>query len=293
VSTYRLLVSIRLILAIVGVSVLGFPAKAQSMSPFAHGISHMPGEASGPAETPLGCNDASMNAASACRESAYEFDTSTPAPSNNRGGAISADELRHPLSGKARRALQKVMTVIQAGDHARAVEQLREVVKIPSAAPYAHSLLGQEYLQLGKTIAALPELEEAVRLLPSDVPDRADLGLALLVTGDTQRAEQELRHALQMDPNNVQTKVVLGEALLENGVHNEEALTYLHAAAVRLPVAHAVLAAYYAHAGQRDAAEREARAFLGTDYDASAVRGWVEMTAGQRLGFSLLNKSVK
>jgi hypothetical protein len=91
-----------------------------------------------------------------------------------------------------------------------------------------------------------------------------------------------------LDPNNAQTKVVLGEALLENGVHAEEAITYLRAAAVRLRVAHAVLAAYYAHAGQRDAAEQEARAFLGTDYDPSAIRSWVEMKAGQKLSFSLL-----
>jgi Tfp pilus assembly protein PilF len=288
VSTYRRLVSIRLIPAILGVTVLTFPAKAQPASPFARGINHMPGDASGSTEAPFGCNDASMNAASACRDSAYQFDTGTPPQSNNHAGAVSADELRHPLSGKAQRGLQKVMTVIRARDHVRAVEQLREVVKIPSAAPYAHSLLGQEYLQLGNATAALPELEEAVRVLPSDVPTRADLGLALLVTGDGQRAEQELRHALRLEPNNVQTKVVLGEALLENGGHDDEALTYLRAAAVRLPVAHAVLAAYYAHAGQRDAAEREARAFLGTDFDASAVRGWVEMKAGQKLTFSLL-----
>jgi tetratricopeptide (TPR) repeat protein len=206
---------------------------------------------------------------------------------------VSADELRHPLSGKALRLIKKASSLIQAGDHVHAIEQLREAVKIPAAAPYAYSLLGQEHLRLGQPEAALPELEEAVRVLPSDVADAADLGLVLLMTGDAPRAEQELRRALQLDPYNLQTKLVLGETILENGSHDEEGIEYVCAAAAQFRGAHAVLAAYYAHAGQQDAAEREARSFLGANFDPSAVRSWIELKSRQKLGFSFLSKGMQ
>jgi tetratricopeptide (TPR) repeat protein len=293
-------VSVRLILSILSVTIWTFPATAQYMPPFGRGISNgaptgaMTGK--GASVEPFGCTDSVISASSDCRRGAEESDSNAsvvPSQPKVPAGTVSADELRHPLSGKALRLIKKASSLIQAGDHVHAIEQLREAVKIPAAAPYAYSLLGQEHLRLGQPEAALPELEEAVRLLPSDVADAADLGLVLLMTGDAPRAEQELRHALQLDPYNLQTKLVLGETILENGSHDEEGIEYVCAAAAQFRGAHAVLAAYYAHAGQQDAAEREARSFLGANFDPSAVRSWIELKSRQKLGFSFLSKGMQ
>jgi Tfp pilus assembly protein PilF len=292
VSTFLRFVSVRLILSILIVTVWASPASAQYAPPFGRGISNASiGPAAGKATVePFGCNDSAISASSDCRRNSEDLDSAPVVRSQPKvpAGTVSADELRHPLSGKALRLIRKACGLIQAGDHVHALEQLREAVKLPAAAPYAYSLLGQEHLRAGNPEAARPELEEAVRLMPSDVADAADLGLVLLMTGETQRAEQELRRALQLDPSNLQTKLVLGDAILENGSHDEEGIGYVRAAATQFRGAHVILATYYARSGQPDAAEQEARAFLGANFDTSTIRGWVELKARQKLSFSLL-----
>ena len=191
------------------------------------------------------------------------------------------ETLRHPLSGKALRSLQKAQDLIQAGDHVHALEQLREMAKISAAAPFAHSLLGQERLRLGHAKEAIPELQLGVSLLPSNVANRADLGLALLLTGEPQAAEQELRSALRLDPKNPRTQLVLGITLIANGKNEEEAIGYLRSVEGRLSVARMILAVFYARTGRMDAAEQEAQAFLGpnTPSDRAVVRNWLELIA--------------
>lgn len=225
-----------------------------------------------------------MNLSRPCQENLESFDTSSPQVAFHplaSAGTVSADALRHPLSGRALRSLRRAQSLIQAGDHVRALEQLREAVKISFAAPYAYGLLGEEHLRLGQAEAALPELQQAVRLLPSNVADQANLGLALLMTGETERAEQELRRALRLDSNNSQTQLVLGVAVLDNGSHDEEAIEYLRAAARRFSVAHLILAAYYARTGLPEAAEQEARAYLGPQgsSDPVVLHNWIELMA--------------
>lgn len=292
-STRSRFVSVPLILSILAVS-----AAAQYVPPFAREINNasVNNSGKGAAIEPFDCSDAVISASNDCRRKAADDlgpnDAVVPSEPKVPAGTVSADELRHPLSGKALRLVKKASTLVQTGDHVHAIEQLEQAVKIPAAAPYAYSLLGQEHLRLGNPQAAKPELEEAVRLMPSDVADSADLGLVLLITGEPQRAEQELRRALQLDPNNLQTKLVLGEAILENGSHDEEGVEYLRAAGTRLRGAHVILAAFYAHSGQRDAAEQEARAFLGADSDPAAIRGWVEVKSHQKLGLSFLDNTL-
>jgi tetratricopeptide (TPR) repeat protein len=272
---------------ILAISVSGSRGAAQSIDDHAHRI----GDASVSGNGALrgffsDCGHPLMNLPRPCPENLKSSDASSPqvtfhSPASAR--TVSADALRHPLSGKALRSLQRAQSLIQAGDHVRALEQLREAAQISSAAPYAYGLLGEEHLRLGEAEAALPELQQALRLLPSNVADQVNLGLALLMTGETRRAEQELRRALHLEPNNSRTQLVLGVAVLNNGSHDEEAIEYLRAAARRFSVAHVVLAAYYFRAGLPDAAEQEARVYLGPEgsSDPVALRNWIELMARQ------------
>ena len=283
-STNRWFVSVRVILAILTISLAASRGSAQSVDDYTRLIGDASvGGISGPARL-SDCGDPTGRPA--CHENLESLDTGSPqfvlrAPTS--ASTVSAETLRHPLSGKALRSLQKAQEMIQSGDHVRALEQLRETAKISSAAPYAHSLLGQEQLRLGKPKEAIPELQLGARLLPSNVENRADLGLALLMTGETEAAEQELRSALRLDPNNLHTQLVLGIDLLGNATHDDEGIGYLRAAGRQLPAAHMVLAAFYARTGKRDVAEQEARDFLGRDGSSNpaAVRNWIELMARQ------------
>jgi Flp pilus assembly protein TadD len=234
------------------------------------------------------CRDPLTELPIACHQNWEPLDmglTETPALKPKPAGMVSADELRSPLSGKAERSLRKAQSLIQSGDRSGAIAKLREATEIPSAKPYAYSLLGQELLRSGDVKAALPELEQAVQLLPNNVADRANLGLALLMSGDVNAAEGELRRALQLDPKNLQTKLVLGMTMLRIGSHDEEAVDLLVAAAPRCPSAHVLLAAFYARSGRLDAAEKEGRAFLGpaVSSDPAVVHNWVASIAKMSL----------
>jgi tetratricopeptide (TPR) repeat protein len=118
-------------------------------------------------------------------------------------GKISAELLRYPLSGKARRMLQKALATADSGDHAAAAQQLQQTLdKCPDSGAYVYSLLGVEYLKTDHIPEAVDALEQAVKLLPHDASNHANLGLSLVSAGQYDRAEPELRRALELDPRN-------------------------------------------------------------------------------------------
>lgn len=190
---------------------------------------------------------------------------------------VSADQLRHPLIGKALRLIQKAESLIHAGDHQRAIEELRRDVKNSQAEPYARSLLGEEYIRAKNYGEAIPELEEAVRLLPSNVTDHANLGYALLLTGRLEPAEHELTRALELQPNNPQTHLVLGVLRFCQGERDQEAEEQLELAARELPNAHLILAKFYRLTGRPQAGDRELQTYLRASgaADSAALEEWL------------------
>ena len=83
------------------------------------------------------------------------------------------------------------------------------LVKEPSSAPYAHSLLGVEYVQSQQFAEARSSFEEAVRLMPHESINHSNLGFSLAVAGDFNSAEQEVRTAIRLDPDNSRAKTLL------------------------------------------------------------------------------------
>jgi Flp pilus assembly protein TadD len=130
-------------------------------------------------------------------------------------GTVSASELAHPLSRKASKLLLKAQNYLDSGDCTRAIDTLQLALKEPSAVPYAHSILGTEYLKAGRVADAIAELEQAVQLLPQQAANRSNLGYALYLAGERERAEREVRKALAMDSGNSKTRFVLN--LIERG----------------------------------------------------------------------------
>jgi tetratricopeptide (TPR) repeat protein len=123
---------------------------------------------------------------------------------------VSSDVLRHPLTSKARRRLQKALHLAELGEHPAAIKELREtLLKEPSSAPYAQNLLGVEYVENQQFDEARNSFEEAVRLMPHESGNHSNLGYSLAVAGDFNTAEQEARTAIQLDPSNTRAKTLL------------------------------------------------------------------------------------
>jgi tetratricopeptide (TPR) repeat protein len=126
---------------------------------------------------------------------------------------VSSDRLQHPLSAKGVKVIRKAQDCAASGDHLKAIEELKQALKEPSAVPYAHALLGQEYLKIGQVRDAGEELEQATALLPHDAIVHSNLGYALFLMGDSARGEQEVRRALELDHNNSPAQRLLGYIL--------------------------------------------------------------------------------
>ena len=123
---------------------------------------------------------------------------------------VSSDFLRHPLTSRARRRLEKALHLAELGEHPAAIKELREtLIKEPSSAPYAQNLLGVEYVQNQQFAEARSSFEEAVRLMPHESVNHSNLGFTLAVAGDLTSAEQEARTAIQLDPTNTRGKTLL------------------------------------------------------------------------------------
>jgi tetratricopeptide (TPR) repeat protein len=123
---------------------------------------------------------------------------------------ISSDMLRHPLTSRARKRLQKALHLSELGNHVAAIQELREtMVKEPSSAPYTQNFLGVELVENQQFAEARTSFEEAVRLLPHESINHSNLGFTLAVAGELKSAEQEARKAIQLDPGNSRAKYLL------------------------------------------------------------------------------------
>jgi tetratricopeptide (TPR) repeat protein len=123
---------------------------------------------------------------------------------------VSSDQLQHPLSAKGAKMIRKAQSLAAAADHLKAIEELKQARKEPSAVPYAHALLGQEYLKTGQAAPAAEELEQASVMLPHDAIVHSNFGYALFLMGDAARGEREVRRALELDRSNSPAQRLLG-----------------------------------------------------------------------------------
>lgn len=120
-----------------------------------------------------------------------ELEESTPSFPDSREhvpagpATVSSEVLRHPLTSKARRGLQRALHLAELGKHPAAIKELREtLVNEPSSAPYAQNLLGVEYIENQQFDEARSSFEEAVRLMPRESVNHSNLGYSLAAAGE-------------------------------------------------------------------------------------------------------------
>ncbi len=198
------------------------------------------------------------------------------------GDTVSVQQLRHPLSRKARGLLNKAESLLRHGQRDKGKQELAEAIKEPSAAPYAHAMLGTEYLRDGQAHQAIPELETAARSLPF-AGVHSNLGFAFCLTGDIQRGRQEFQQALSLDGNSVKARFLLGIVLLNEKSREGEALYELNLAQKQIRTAHLAMAIAELRRGDMDAGQRQVRKYLGSADQAefSKLLEWATVAAAQ------------
>src|SRR5438128_2231652 len=65
-----------------------------------------------------------------------------------QGGLTSVAQLLHPLTKGALKLLESAKAHFHAGSRQRGIDELSEAMQDPGAEPYAHAILGVEYLKV-------------------------------------------------------------------------------------------------------------------------------------------------
>jgi len=196
------------------------------------------------------------------------------APAPTTRDAVSVAQLQHPLSRKGRRLLDKVESYLRHGQLAKAHEELTLAIREPSAEPYAHAILGAQYLRAGQAGSAVTELESAAGVLPI-ASIHSNLGYALCLTGQGKRGRQELEEALRLDGGSPEARFLMGVLLLNQKSKDHEAEYDLKIAQEKVRAAHLALAINDMRNGEMEAAQQEIRAYLGPRYDAQVIATWL------------------
>jgi tetratricopeptide (TPR) repeat protein len=207
------------------------------------------------------------------------FGPEITASSAGAAGTVSVDEARHPLSGKGERLIEKGQQYASAGDHRKAIDEFKKALNERSSAPYAHSLLGVEYLKTKNFPAAIDQLRAAVLSLPNVSVNHSNLGYAYCLTGKREAAERELREAIRLDSVAPQPQYLLGLLLLD--AKSPEAGQHLQFAQRIIKKARLALAIFHTRHGESDAAQKDLRAYLGPAWpqEAENAEEWVVLAA--------------
>jgi tetratricopeptide (TPR) repeat protein len=101
----------------------------------------------------------------------------------------------------------------KAGDHKKAVEQLKSALAKHPQFSLAQNELGVQYLILGQADNAAGVLEQAVKLSPEDIAPRLNYGIALLNQNKFAESEKQLRIVIDKNSALPTAHMYLGIAL--------------------------------------------------------------------------------
>ena len=185
------------------------------------------------------------------------------AASSNQPGLVSAALARVPKP--ARDLYEQALASSRAGDHKKAIDQLKKAIALSPDFALALNELGMQYLQQNELDKAAESLREALRQAPDDFIPRLNYGLVLLQQKDYKEAEVELRSAIEKNESSPPAHEYRGRALI--GLHRlEEAEKELQRALTlggdQAVNSHRYLGAVYMQLGDDPRAIKELQEYL-------------------------------
>ncbi len=194
----------------------------------------------------------------------------------SRPGVVSANAEAVPAEARAR--YEKALEASAAGDHKKAVRELKAALDLHPQFPLALNELGAQYMRLGQLDEAADSFAAAVKLAPDQPVLRINYGILLIRQKKYAEAEQHLARAVALDEKNAPARLHRGHALIRLGRGAEAEAELLLAVKLGGPavaLAHRYLGALYFDRGDdtRAAAELEEYLRLSPDAaDATQVR---------------------
>jgi Tfp pilus assembly protein PilF len=198
------------------------------------------------------------------------------APGPPRPGTVSAAP--EPVPAEARERYAKALEASAAGDHRKAVGELKAALEIHPRFPLALNELGAQYMALGQLGEAADAFAAAVKLAPDEPVLRVNYGILLVRRKKYAEAESQLARAVALDERNAAARLHRGHALIRLGRAAEAEPELLLAVKLGGPaaaLAHRYLGALYFERGDdtRAAAALEEYLRLAPDAaDAAQVR---------------------
>jgi Tfp pilus assembly protein PilF len=194
----------------------------------------------------------------------------------SRPGVVSASA--SPVPAEARARYEKALEASAAGDHKKAVEELKAALEIHPQFPLALNELGAQQMRLGRLTDAADAFAAAVKLAPDESVLRVNYGILLNRQKRYADAEAQLARAVALDEKSAAARLHRGHALIRLGRGAEaesELRLALKLGGTSAALAHRYLGALYVERGDdaRAAAELEEYLRLAPDAaDAPQVR---------------------
>ncbi|HEX8146062.1 MAG TPA: tetratricopeptide repeat protein [Pyrinomonadaceae bacterium] len=164
----------------------------------------------------------------------------------SRPGLVSAASEAVPAEARAR--YEKALEASAAGDHRKAVRELKAALELHPRFPLALNELGAQHMRLGQLGEAADSFASAVELAPDEPVLRINYGVLLIRQKKYAAAEEQLARAVALDEKNAAARLHHGHALIRLGRGPEAEAELLLAVKLGGPaaaLAHRYLGALY------------------------------------------------
>lgn len=201
----------------------------------------------------------------------------------SRPGVVSVSEA---VPAEARARYTKGLEASTAGDHKRAVKELKAALEIHPRFPLALNELGAQYMRLGQLDEAADAFDSAVKLAPDEPVLRINYGILLVRRKKYAEAEKHLARAVVLDEKNAAARLHHGHALIRlgRGVEAEaELLLAVKLGGAAAALAHRYLGALYVERGDDERAAAELEEYLRLAPDAADAPQVRAVLAGLKL----------
>lgn len=202
---------------------------------------------------------------------------------NTNGAAATANTAFADVPAAARELFQQALENSRAGNHVKAIEELKSAISQAPAFTLGYNELAVQYLKTGQESHAVDTLKEGLRISPEDFTLRLNYGIALLNQKKFAAAETELRQAIQKtNADSPVSRFYLGMALLDQKKFDEAQTQFENAiknGGDKLALAHRYLGGIYWRNKRYSEAADELEKYLTLEpnvSDAQKIRTTIE-----------------
>jgi tetratricopeptide (TPR) repeat protein len=156
-------------------------------------------------------------------------------------GPVSLTQLKHPPTRKAYGAFVVAQRFSEAGQYARAAEELEKAIRISPEYAEAYTNLAAQHVRLGRYEDAVTDVKRAMELTRPNAVDLCNMAFALSRLRRYPEALDSARTAVRLEPGNDKAQYMLGTLLVRDWRTLREGITHLERAVESVPAAQANL----------------------------------------------------